>query len=304
VRTSAPRLIAPPVEEQPIYPYARVWRSLALFGVSLFVVTLVMWTLDAFVLDIERTLYAPIAISIALIPAGLWALFALLPERGALEPRRGLIAVFAVSALVANGITLPVIEGVLQIERWLPLADLVTRIIGYTIGVGVAHEISKYLVVRLLTWDSLLRARMDSIAYVTAAAVGYATALNLVTALRDPAAPAASAFAVFGTIAFSLAPSLIVGYGFGEARFSNPNAFLLIISFAMAALIFGVATVLRSNLVNAGFVLAEQVQTSAPSPIFGLAISVVLLLGMSIVVASLITSAERREAEIRAGEAK
>lgn len=304
MRTSAPRLIAPPVEEQPVYPYARVWRNLALMGVLLFLTVVIVWVVDTFLIEIERSLYAPIAITIALFPAGLWALFALLPERRALEPRRGLVAVFAVSALVANGITLPVIEGVFQIERWLPLADLITRIIGYTVAVGAAHEISKYLVVRLLTWDSLLRVRMDSIAYITAAALGYATALNLATALRDPAAPAAAAFATFGTIAFSLAPGLIVGYGLGEARFSNPNAFLLVINFALAALIFGVATALRSNLVNAGFVLAEQVQTSAPSPIFGLAISAALLLAMCIIVASLIASAERREAEIRAGEAK
>jgi hypothetical protein len=301
LRPDSPRLIAPPIDERPIYPYARVWLALALFSGLLLVVVLVIFVLDTFVLQIDRGLYTFIDIGIALLPAALWALLALLPERTVLEPRRGLVAVFLITAIVANGVTLPVINGVFQIDRWMPLADDVTRIIGYTVTVGMAQQLTQYLVVRGLVWEGLIRVRLDAVAYAIAAAVGYATALNLVIAFEQPSAPGASAFGVFTTVAFTVAPALLVAYGLGEARLSQPNPFLLPVTFALAAIIYSIANTLRSNLVNASLTLGEAGQVSAPSPLFGVAIAAALLVALTLVVVTFIVSAERRESEIGRG---
>jgi hypothetical protein len=278
-----------------------VWLSLALFSGLLLALALIIFVLDNFVLQIDRSLFRIIDVGIALLPVGLWVLLALLPERAALKPRRGLAAVFIISAIVANGVTLPIINDVFQIDQWLPLADNTTRIIGYTVSIGMAQQLTQYLVVRGLAWDNLIRVRLDAVAYAIAAAVGYATALNVVTALQQPSAPGASAFGVFTTVAFTLAPALLMAYGLSEARLSQPNAFLLPITFALAAIIYGIASTLRSNFVNASLTLTPDSQVSAPSPLFGVAIAAALLTVIVLVVITLITSAERRESEIGRG---
>lgn len=283
------------------YPYARVWRSVILIGATLLGTALIVNVLDTFVLQLDRALYLPIDVALALIPALLWLMFGLLPERSVEQPRRSLAITFFGAALVANGVTLPVVDGVFQLDSWLPFADPITRVIGFTLTLGIAQQLSQYLVVRAVAWESLLRVRADVIAYTLAAALGYATALNIVTAFQQPAAPGAFAYGVFTVVSFTVAPALLVAYGLGEVRFSNPNAFLLPVTFALAALIYGVMNTLRGSLVNAAFTLDGQAQVSAPSPSFGLLVAIALWAGIVLLVVTLIASAERREAEIGLG---
>ena len=301
MRPITPRLIAPPTDETSVYPYTRVWRSVLLFGGTLLGSALVINILDTFILQLDRSLYLPIDVAIALLPVPLWLIFCLLPERTVEQPRRGLATAFLGAALVANGVTLPLVNAVFQLETWLSFADPLTRIIGFTFTLGIAQQLSQYLVVRFVAWDSLIRIRADVVAYTLAAAVGYATAVNVVTALQQPSAPGASAYGMFTVVAFTVAPALLVAYGMGEVRLSNPNAFLLPITFALAALVYGVMNTLRGSLVNATFTLNEQAQVSAPSPSFGLLVATALWAGAGVIVTTLITTAERREAEMGEG---
>ncbi len=247
---------------------------------------------------VPRRLFVPIHVVIALLPAGLWLGFAYLPERAALEPRRNLDTTFALSALVASGLVLPLLNGVFQTDRWLPLADTTTRIIGYTVTFGVLQELCKYLIVRLLAWELNLRVRVDAVAYSFAAGVGFATTLALDEALRAASMPSAAAFAVFDRLVLAIAPGFLLSYGIAEARFGKPTAFLQVIMFALAALSVGAVETLRTSLVNAGLSLT----TSAPTPLFGFVINLVLLFGVSAAAALLVTNAERRAAEQMARE--
>jgi hypothetical protein len=293
-----PRLLTPPADTGERYPYARVWRGLVLLCGSTLLTALAFLVTALVGVNFERSLHAPLHFGLALLPAALWVVFAWLPERGVDDPRQGLEVAFVVTALVASGVTIPVLQTVLQTERWLPLADVVTRLVGYTTTLGVAQEISKYSVVRAVAWDNHLRVRVDAVAYCAAAALGYATAVLLNEALRTPAAPTAAALSMFSTAALSLAPSLLVAYGIGEARLGSPTPFLLLFVFALAALVFGVASTLRGALTNA----ALSLTVSAPTPLFGLAIAAAVLLLIGVSVALLIITAERREAQRRARE--
>ncbi|MBE0691266.1 MAG: hypothetical protein IH587_14195, partial [Anaerolineae bacterium] len=138
-----------------------------------------------------------------------------------------------------------------------------------------------------------LRVRVDALAYAGAAAVGYATVIAVSEILRGASAPPSAAFAVFNIMALSFGPGFIVAYGLGEARLGTPTAFLLVISVALAALVYGVTTTLRRALVNARLDLT----ISAPAPLVGFAIDVGLLLLMGLIVALLIVNSERRERE-------
>jgi len=286
-------LITPPADETPVYPYARVWRGLLLQLGVLGAVVLVLYGLDLAGIVVPTALHLPLQVGLALLPLALWFAFAWFPELRALEPRTGLETVLIVTALAASGAALPVIERLFQVERWLPTADPTTRIVGYTVTLGALQEVIKYLIVRSLAWEQRLRVRADALAYTVAAAVGYATVIALNEIARGASAPAAAGFEVFNIVALSIGAGLIVGYGLGEARLGTPTAFLLVVSVALAALVYGVATTLRGALVNARLGLT----VSAPSPLVGFAIDVGLLALMGLIVALLIVNSERRERE-------
>ena len=224
------------------------------------------------------------------------SIFSLWRERFALQPRKRLLAVAVISALVASGVSIPFIEGIFQPERWLPIGSAINRIVGYTFTVGIVQEVLKYLVVRYLIFPDLFRTRLDAIAYCAASAIGYATMVNIQFVLSGAALPDIVAMHVFGTVAVNLAGSILVSYGMAEVRFDNPSPFLLTITVALAALVNGIAIPIRGGLVNAGFSL----EGGASSPILGLGLSAVFLTATVVVVSFLYVNTERREREAAA----
>jgi RsiW-degrading membrane proteinase PrsW (M82 family) len=179
----------------------------------------------------------------------------------------------------------------------LPSADPLTKIIGYTVSLGIVQELSKYMVVYALAWDSRLRERTDAVAYSVAAAMGYATAVNIVQALTNPATPPFASFDTFSTVALNVAPSLLVAYGIAEARIGRASAFLMPTLFALAALLFGVLMTLRGLLTNAELTLVGRAQISQPNPLIDVALVAGIVFLTAFAVAFLMSNAERREAE-------
>jgi RsiW-degrading membrane proteinase PrsW (M82 family) len=239
----------------------------------------------------------PLHIPIALFPALLWFLFSRLPEARAALPRTALASTFWIAALGANGVALPFTTNFLQLDQWLPSADPLTKIIGYTVSLGIVQELSKYMVVYALAWDSRLRERTDAVAYSVAAAMGYATAVNIVQALTNPATPPFASFDTFSTVALNVAPSLLVAYGIAEARIGRASAFLMPTLFALAALLFGVLMTLRGLLTNAELTLVGRAQISQPNPLIDVALVAGIVFLTAFAVAFLMSNAERREAE-------
>lgn len=310
------RMLTPP-DEETVYPYRRVWRSLLLETGALAALTLAASVVFG-LLGVRLPGIVSAAANTLLVaaPVILWLLFSVLRERFVPEPRQRLIAVFVITALAANALAIPLIESVLQPERWLPLEGAISRIIGYTFTVGIVQEAVKYAVVRFTTWPNLFRTRLDGVAYCAASALGYAFVLNLQFLLSQPAVtPDIMAMQVFNNVAINLAGSLIVSYGLAEVRFDNPMPFLLTFTVAFAALVNGAAIPVRTGLTNAAFVLPltteapsiiDQVlgvftASSTPKPILAFGFSAVLMLVLALVVAFLFTNAERQAREAAAG---
>jgi hypothetical protein len=134
------RLLTPPREEEEIYPYRRVWRSIALETGAMFAAAVALFILVNIIgFTFPAILRVPLKIAIALLPAALWLVFSYFAERLSPEPRTRLLAVAVVSALVANAVGLPFVEDTLQVDRWLSLASAVDRIAGYTLTVGIVQ---------------------------------------------------------------------------------------------------------------------------------------------------------------------
>lgn len=310
-------LLKPPDEEEEIYPYRRVWRSLGIEMVLLAgVVVAAFFAFGLFKIHLPTTLIPAINTALVALPVGLWLVFSVLPERGVPQPRQRLIVVFVITALAANAVAVPFIEGVFQPEKWLPLAGAINRIIGYTFTVGIVQEAAKYAVVRLVTWPDFFRTRLDGAAYCAASALGYSLVLNARFILGQGAVtPDVVGLVVFNNVALNLAGSLIVGYGLSEVRFDNPTPFLMTFAVAFGALLNGIVIPLRTGLTNATFALTSGTQSqsllallaaafspksSTPKPILGFGLSAAVLLVFGVITAFLFTNAERQAREAAA----
>lgn len=291
---SNPRLLTPPREKEEIYPYRRVWRSIAIEGGILMSVAVILFVAIAILgIQVPQSLHQIFALVLALLPAILWLAFSWLPERNVPQPRSRLLAVAIITALTANAVGIPLVDEVFQIDRWLPIASAVDRILGYTFTLGLIQEFSKYLIVRYTVWPNSFRIRLDGVAYGAASAVGYTTILNMHFVLSSMATPDVIAARVFATFALNIVTSAIVGYGLSEVRFSNPMPLLLTLTLALAAFITGVAIPIRAGLVNAPLSL----EVSLPRAIFGLGFSAILLIVPCFMLSFLFVSAERRAEE-------
>ena len=285
-----PGLLTPPREEEEIFPYRPVWRSVAIVSGLLLVMTVSIYVLvNVIGLSAPDSLRLYLGIPVALAPAGLYLVFSWFREQLVPAPRQRLIAVLVISGLVASAIGIPLINDFFQVSRWLPLSSAINRIVGYTFIVGIVQETLKYGVVRFTVWPQQYRIRLDAMAYGVAAAIGYATAVNIHFVGTYHASLDVVALRVFTTFAVHLSATACVSYGLAEVRFSDPLPFFLPMSLFVAALVTGVAIPIRAGLVNAAFALG----VSATRPLFGLGFSVALLLGSLLVIAFLFNTAEQ-----------
>ncbi len=288
------RLLTPPPEKEERYPYHPVWRSLFFISGFLLAITVILFVsigLLEFQLPAALTAYSrPV---LALLPAGLWLLFAWWPERQVAQPRQNLLAVAVVSALAANAIGIPLIDSFLQVDKWLPLSSAINRIVGYTFTVGIVQEILKYLAVRHIAWPNNYRIRLDALAYGAASAIGYSTVLNLHFIVNSPSNADITALHVFSDYALHMATGFIIAYGLSEVRFTNPSPMFLMSIYSLAALVTGIAIPIRAGLINAPFSLKGAI----PRSFFGLGFSIALLIIPPLILLFLLNNAERRTQE-------
>lgn len=296
-----PQLITPPREEEEVYPYRRVWRSIVIeSGILTFLLLVLFVAFDIVGVVIPESLLTPLNLTLTLLPTLLWLLFSRVPESYAVEPRRRLLTSFTVTALVANAIGVPLLHNVLQPDEWLPLQTNLNRIIGYTTTAAILQEFLKYLVMRYLVWPDYYRVREDSIAYGAAAATAYAMVLNLNYILSNPTAtPDAVMIRVYATTTLNLVGSVVIVYGLSETLFANAISFLLPVLIVVAALVNGMSIALRSAFTNATLGLTISTQRT----VLGILFSLILYMGPMAAMYFLYHVAERRERDKQSRQA-
>lgn len=289
------RLITPPTEEEEIYPYRRVWPSIALEAAILFAITAVLFVSTLFI-HLPEQLYLPINLILALMPFALWAVLSWWRERLALQPRRHLMAVAVVAGLAANAIAVPIINDVFQINQWLPLESAINRIIGYTFTSGLIQTLIVYLIVRLMVWSSEFRIRLDAVAYSAACAVGYITVTNVQFVLANTSEPSFTAINVFNQFAILVSICIVISFGLAEMRFNiQPFPLLMVASVALASFIAGVAIPLISGFTNTA--ISPLTPTSTVKPVQGFLFSTGLLVVTGLAFWLLFNNAERQDEE-------
>ncbi len=296
-----PRLLTPPLQEEEIYPYRRVWQSIIIeSGIYLGITVALFITVNILGISIPANLHPVLAIFLVLLPIGLWLIFSWWAESRSRLPRVRLLVVATISALAANAIGIPIVTDFFMLDRWLPLSSAINRIIGYTFTLGITHETIKYLVVRYSVGQDFLRTRFDCIAYGAASAVGYATVLNIqfIAVEGNSPTPDVVAARVFATYTLHIVTSIIVSYGLSELYFGSPTPILLMLTLALASLITGIAVPIRAGLINTTLTLG----INTTRPLLGIGFSAGLLIVPLLLVSFLYDSAERRAQEAAIGQ--
>lgn len=294
--TSA-KLITPPREEEIIYPYRRVWRSLTIeIGVLFALTVLIFGAVGIAGFGVPRPLSGGLNIALALAPAILWGVFSLWAERRVPEGRSHLLGIAVISALTANAIAIPALEW-LQPAQWLTFTGVSDRILGYAFTVGIIQIGLQYLVVRFITWPDAHRIREDAIAFTTSAAIGYITVWNLHSVWVDAPDADVVALRVFANTSLALLAAVVLAYGLAQLRFQPKLYYTLPLTLLIAAVLIGVGITFRTNFTAGGFVLG----IGGTRPIIGLGFSAAFAFAGLMSMLFLFNVAERQSREAREG---
>lgn len=291
--TARPVLLTPQRDEPGIYPYRRVWRTAYLEAFLLIGMTLIVVLLGRIApFPLDDAGKRAFRIIFALLPAALWVLISLAAERRARQPRPRLINAFVLGGLVASGIAIPVGDRLFATETWLPTADGLTRLLGYTLTVGALQEFLKYAALRYSFWPRSFNQRLDGVAYSLAVAVGYATALNVYYASgAGNAFPAAAALRITENTLTQAAVGVIMGLALAELARPRTPVYVAPLSLLLASALAGFAIVVRGGAVVGG--VGEG--SDANNAIFGLGVAVVFLIFLYSSMSFLINSADERD---------
>lgn len=291
-----PRLITPPREEEEIYPYRRVWRSLVITGSLLSFLVIVFFVLFGIIgFAVPDDVRFPVNLVLALVPALLWLLFSRLPENRVMQPRTQLTQTCIVSALTAGAIGIPLIEDFLQPASWLALASTQDRIIGYMVTTGIVHEFLKYLILRYSVRPESYRLRTDAVAYGVATATGYAMVLSIQYVINTPDSSLdATMMRVFTFWVSNLVTTTMLSYGMVEMTFDRAPVFLMPIMLLLSALVSALITTLRAGFINGAMGLTG----SATRPLFGLGFTLIVLIAGMAVMFFLYRVADQREQDV------
>ena len=271
-----------------IVPRQRVWEAILLESGLLFMLALVLQGLS---IVFPPALRSPGNLLIALLPGLLWLLNSW--WRGGYQPQLRFAATgcAVIAGLLCNALCLPLIENVLEVQRWLPLENAVIRILGYSLTVGLTQALAIWFVVRFAVPRQDLAERLDLLVCCRAAATGYILVATLDFALESSPTVSALAVTVFNITAALNCVAIIVSYALAELYFRRELFLPLpMIVVSLAAFVSGSAIPLVSGLGNAS--LSSLQPESVTRPLFGNFYSLGLLLTVLVVFRFLSANAE------------
>jgi RsiW-degrading membrane proteinase PrsW (M82 family) len=221
------------------------WASLVGIGVLVVFVILATLIFQAVYPQLEESGAVPyVGVIIALVPALIWLAFFYLQDVREPEPKGLVAGVFVLGALVAQAVGIPLIQQVFRTPEWLSASPGGLHILGAILIPGFIGMFLIYAVVRYTVYNSAeFDERVDGVVYTVAAALGYATVMNIHTiqsvvqaGSMQPApivlgvAENAMAMAAFGGI---------LGFFVGRCKFEDEPVWWMPAGLALVAVLNG-----------------------------------------------------------------
>lgn len=271
------------------YPYRRVWRSVILeIGsiVGLMLIVLIGVGIG-FLRDVPSLNWGALLI---LVPLAVFLYVSVRGEQRVANPREGLLTVTLFSALLANGVGVPLVDNFYEPRLWLSDAGFFSRVLGYAFTYGVTSEFLKYVAIRYTVFPRRIRNRMDGIAYSVAASIGYASILNAHEVLQPDPTVSADAMRLAINFISQISVGIIMGYFIAELALHDRPPFFLGAGLLAGAMMQGITIAFRGIAAGSGYSVSNI-----------RAVLVVLLFAVliSLAINFLVTSLDAREATFK-----
>jgi len=230
-----------------------VWRSAAIAVVGLLIFVGAVVGLDAALKpDLTGAGLLLVGVVLALIPAALWLFFFYQQDRLEPEPVGQVARMFVIGLALAGALGIPLTDQLFKVSDWL-YRDTLTTILGSIFVTGAVEAFIVFATVRYFIFDSPeFDERTDGVIYATAAALGYATALNLQFILASGGAELGGAEVFVAEVALAQAAfGGLLGYFLGRAKLEQEPVWWLSAGLALTAVLNG-AFNYASGLVDPG----------------------------------------------------
>lgn len=226
---------------------------LAVIGVFIFVAAVV--GLDAALRpDLTGAPLLLVGLALAVVPAALWLLFFYRQDRAEPEPVAHVAQMFILGLALAAAFGIPLTDQLFRVQDWL-YRDSQTgvglaQILGSFFVTGAVEAFVVYATVRYFIFDAAeFDERTDGVIYGTAAALGYATALNLQFILSNGGAALGAGEIFVAEVALAHAAfGGLLGYFLGRAKMEREPAWWLPLGLLVTALLIGLFQILRGQL--------------------------------------------------------
>lgn len=228
-------------EAKAIHERKHIWRDEILLIVSLIVFVGIVYVLDDALQPVfTNTTLLLTGVFLALVPAAIWLIFFYLQDRAEPEPKGFVLGVFALGALLAAAVGLPVVEDLFRVSHWLR-TDTLSTIAGGILVVGFTQEFLKYAAVRYSIYNSAeFDEPTDGVIYATAAGLGYATVLNIQFVISNGGVDLGAGIIRIAVVALAQAAfSGITGYFLGRAKFESEQIWWMPLGITLAAVFNG-----------------------------------------------------------------
>lgn len=248
---------------------------------------------EALLLEPENEVNRILTTVLLFFVPGLWLAVAVAPESQSAEPRRRLIGVAALSALLAAAVGHPIMQEFFRVEEWLPLETVFRRILGFALTAGIVDSGLKLLALRFTIYPQDLRVRGDAVAYCMASAIGYSAYLNLAIVLQLQPSLAIAASYVLANLAIQFASSMFIALGLAESYFGNAFPLVLPANVLAAAATTGLITPVFTGIMSGPLGTAGNVDR----PLFAVLFLIIAICLTGALTYFLYSASERRERE-------
>lgn len=226
---------------------------LAVVGVFVFVAAVV--GLDAVLKpDLGGAWLLIVGIVLSFVPAALWLIFFYRQDRAEPEPVLNVAQMFIIGLALAAAFGIPATDQLFRVQDWL-YRDSGTgigalQILGSIFVIGAIEAFVVYATVRYFIFDSPeFDERTDGVIYATAAALGYATALNLQFILSNGGAALGAGEIFVAEVALAQAAfGGLLGYFLGRAKMEREPIWWLSLGLVVTAVLNGAFNLLRGQL--------------------------------------------------------
>ena len=232
------------------YNRKHVWRTLLVTVVGLLIFVAAVVALDLlFKPQLSGGVLVLTGIILALVPAVIWLTFFYQQDRLEPEPVGNVVRMFVIGLALAGAIGIPLTNQLFVVQNWL-YRDTVTTWVGSIFITGAVAAFIIYATVRYFMFDEPeFDERTDGVVYATAAALGYATAINLQFILASGGARLGTSEIFVTEVALAYAAfGGLLGYFLGRAKLEQDPIWWMPLGLVLTAVLGGLFVILRGQV--------------------------------------------------------